>query len=102
MHASLTQTAVGIGFAFLPENAKREGHIPQIWLQEFAWSEETKPACLARRDAHMRDHADLGKQPMFCMETCLKLLYWSNLIYDLESVGHPLGGALHCTRTGVC
>ncbi|KAL6785647.1 hypothetical protein ACKKBF_B01095 [Auxenochlorella protothecoides x Auxenochlorella symbiontica] len=86
MHASLTQTAVGIGFAFLPENAKREGHIPQIWLQEFAWSEETKPACLARRDAHMRDHADLGKQPMFCMETCLKLLYWSNLIYDLESV----------------
>ena len=48
----------------------------QAWIQDFAWSEDQLP----RRCAERAEHANLpAREPMFCMETALKLLYWSFL-----------------------
>lgn len=57
-----------------------------MWLQEFAWTEAGKPAALAARNHHLANSAELAMQPMMCMETAIKLLYWTSLIYDIDEV----------------
>lgn len=57
----------------------------QAWLQEFAW---------ARRDIDRRQkgllkqlpsmNPRLRQQPIFCMETALKMVLWSSLVYESE------------------
>ena len=54
----------------------------QVWLQEFAWTEADKPIKLAARSSMVPNDADLARQPMFCFETMMKLLYWSCFVYD--------------------
>ena len=54
----------------------------QVWLQEFAWTEADKPIKLAARSSMVPNDAELGRQPMFCFETMMKLLYWSCFVYD--------------------
>ena len=60
--------------------------ILQVWLQEWAWTESGKAQDVDRRDAGDTSAAtDLGrlhKEPMFCFESCIKLLYWTALVYD--------------------
>ena len=61
----------------------------QVWLQEFAWTEEEKPRKLARRNTSGPagvEESDIAKEPMFCVETMMKSLYWSLLIYDFNEV----------------
>ena len=48
----------------------------QMWLQDPAWTEEEKPGKLAARMERAQGKADrekLAKQPMFCVETAIKL-----------------------------
>ena len=53
----------------------------QAWVQEFAWTEEQVP----QRSAERAEHAHLpAREPMFCMETALKLLYWSFLVRNAD------------------
>ena len=59
----------------------------QVWLQQFAWTEGEKPGKLADRCEHMTNPdsaASLDEEPMFCMETALKALYWSTLVYRYD------------------
>ena len=59
----------------------------QVWLQQFAWTEAEKPAKLADRCEHMTNPdsaASLDEEPMFCIETALKALYWSTLVYRYD------------------
>lgn len=58
----------------------------QVWLQEFAWTEADKPIKLAARSSMVPNNADLARQPMFCFETMMKLLYWSCFVYDQKKV----------------
>ncbi len=62
----------------------------QVWLQEFAWTRQG----IARRQHAMQKHspgmqARLCNMPVFCMETALKLLLWSDVVY--ECVVEPEG-----------
>ena len=61
----------------------------QVWLQEFAWTEEEKAERLSIRSSSgvCPDTNDgLSKEPMFCFETAMNMLYWSALVYDYEEV----------------
>ena len=61
--------------------------LPQVWLQQFAWTEAEKPGRLADRAEHGRTPgaaASLAEEPMFCMETALKALYWATLVYRYD------------------
>jgi len=61
----------------------------QVWLQQFAWTEAEKPGRLADRCEHMTcpaSAASLDEEPMFCVETALKALYWSTLVYRYDEM----------------
>lgn len=59
-------------------------HAAQVWLQDFAWTEADTPARLERRASNAVGPAErqlLAEAPLFCFETGLKLLRWSQLAY---------------------
>ena len=61
----------------------------QVWLQQFAWTEAEKPNRLADRCEHVTcpaSAASLDEEPMFCLETALKALYWSTLVYRYDEM----------------
>jgi hypothetical protein len=58
----------------------------QVWLQEFAWTEADKPVKLEARSTMVPDNPKLAKQPIFCFETMMNLLYWSCYVYDHSKV----------------
>lgn len=58
----------------------------QVWLQEVAWTEDDKIIKLAARSAMIPNDVKMEKQPLFCYETMLNLLYWSCLVYDHDRV----------------
>ncbi len=58
----------------------------QVWLQEFAWTEDEKAAKVERRDKDGPQGRQLAKEPMFCFEFAMNMLYWSALVYDYGEV----------------
>ncbi|DBA79451.1 TPA: hypothetical protein ACH3X2_007723 [Trebouxia sp. C0005] len=62
----------------------------QVWLQQFAWTEQSHEAKLRKRNAMPEDECLIEAEPMFCFETAVKLLYWSGFVYeDDEGVDVP-------------
>ena len=66
--------------------------LPQVWLQEFAWTEEEKERKVASRNSSIPEgvQSELLAEPMFCVATMMKALYWSLLIYDFQVHSTPL------------
>ncbi len=58
----------------------------QVWLQEFAWTEDEKAAKIERRSRDGPKGRQLAKEPMFCFEFAMSMLYWSALVYDYGEV----------------
>ena len=58
----------------------------QVWLQQFAWTEQSHKARIQKRNALPADETMLEGEPMFCFETAVKLLYWSGFVYDYDEV----------------
>ena len=58
----------------------------QVWLQEFAWTEADKPIKLQARSIMVPNNPKLARQPIFCFQTMLNLLYWSCFVYDHKKV----------------
>ena len=58
----------------------------QVWKQEFAWTEADKPVKLEARAVMVPDNTRLARQPIFCFETMMNLLYWSCFVYDHKRV----------------
>jgi len=56
----------------------------QVWLQDFAWTEEDEGAMLAARNLALP--AQYKQQPLFCFETMMHMLYWSCLAYEHKRV----------------
>ena len=54
----------------------------QVWLQEFAWTEGDKPVKLEARSIMAPNNPELARQPIFCFQTMMNLLYWSCFVYD--------------------
>lgn len=59
----------------------------QTWLQAFAWSESSKPKCVQARLRASADLPAMQQEPMFCFETAVSALYWSQLAYLYASAG---------------
>jgi len=71
-------------FYFMPKKPGSEEEILQTWLQEFAWSEKQLPKAISRRNAKLAGSRALAEKPMFCIETAIKLLYYSRLTYKVS------------------
>ncbi len=56
----------------------------QVWLQEFAWTEQDEDTMLAARSLALP--AQYNQQPLFCFETMMHMLYWSCLAYEHKRV----------------
>ena len=74
-----------------PKQAGGPARPVQVWLQEFAWTEAERAERLCARmstaDSLCAEAcSDLQRQPLFCFETAMNMLYWSCLVYDYEEV----------------
>lgn len=72
----------------------------QVWPQEFAWTTASLPKCLEARNQHLASSEELHDEPMFCLETCLCLLYWSSLVYDWAPEAST--AAVRCSTCHAC
>jgi len=57
-----------------------------VWLQQFAWTEQSHEAKIRKRNAMPEDECLIEAEPMFCFETAVKLLYWSGFVYEDDEV----------------
>ena len=57
-----------------------------MWLQQFAWTEQSHEAKIRKRNAMPEDECLIEAEPMFCFETAVKLLYWSGFVYEDDEV----------------
>ena len=73
--------------------------IVQVWEQEVAWTEADKPIKLAARALTVPNDHKLNREPIFCFETMMHMLYWSCLVYDYKRVGFA---ALYKTSNDLC
>jgi hypothetical protein len=62
----------------------RESRAGQVWLEEFAWTEDDLPKRLQIRNCSLPHKTELEKEPMFCFQTMINCLYWSALVYDYD------------------
>lgn len=93
-----TCMAMSLCLFFMPQRPDGSDQILQAWLQQFAWTYSSLPAAIQARNARLASSAKLASEPMFCLETAIKLLYFSNLAYtcpggaeeeDEEADGSP-------------
>jgi hypothetical protein len=84
LQAVATCMAGTLSFFFMPQKLKSKDEIMSAWLQEFAWTEAEQPIAINKRNAKLANNKKLSAQPMFCVETAIKLLYYSNLVYSIE------------------
>jgi Lipase (class 3) len=83
----IVNTIVVISQVYLSSPKKPEQTaILQVWLQEFAWTEDDIPRKRSDRISSLPDDSFEGFcmdcEPLFCFETAVKLMYWSFLAYD--------------------
>jgi len=68
--------------------------ILQVWLQEFAWKEDDVAGKMKERASSLPDESfeevELSKEPIFCFETAVKMLYWANLVYYIDDENQEL------------
>ena len=56
----------------------------QAGFQVFAWAEHQIEERKVQREAYGSEQISLRDEPMFCMETAVKLMYFSALAYDID------------------
>eukprot|EP00891_Asterochloris_glomerata_P003520 jgi/Astpho2/3520/Aster-06433 len=90
VHSKLTTLGIVGVYLYEPISTSPEDpQILQIWLQMFAWSEATKPRVLWQRatgGSHQRSLME--REPLFCMETAIKMLYFSGMAYEHDEHQH--------------
>ncbi|CAL8462126.1 g1657 [Coccomyxa elongata] len=87
-----------------PVPASKDSPGVQTLLQGFSWSEATREADLAHRNALLALHVkDAEKQPMFCLETAIKLLAFSWVVYNdkcAPAASESVGVCSHGRKNG--
>ncbi|KAK9804066.1 hypothetical protein WJX73_001449 [Symbiochloris irregularis] len=77
-------------FLYMPKDAESDPVI-QVWLQDFAWTEEEVEDKIQQRVARgngANEVEELAAEPIFCIETAIKLHHWSYCAYRrLEGEG---------------
>ncbi|KAL4541920.1 hypothetical protein Ndes2526B_g06415 [Nannochloris sp. 'desiccata'] len=84
LQAVATCMAGTLSFFFMPQKLDSKNEIMNAWLQEFAWTHAEHPLAINKRNAKLAKNKILASQPMFCFETAIKLLYYSNLVYTID------------------
>ena len=79
-----TCMAFALAWFCMPISPESKSQLLSSWLQEFAWTYESLPAAIASRNARLSSSTELANSPMFCMETAIKLLYFSSMAYDVQ------------------
>lgn len=79
----ITCMVVILSFFCMPKIPDSKSDILVAWLQEFSWTYKGLNDAIDTRNKHLSSSTDLRKQPMYCMETAIKLLYFSWLAYRL-------------------
>ena len=90
------QVSIGIAHSVAQVLTMTGMRLLQAWFQEVAWTEAEKPIKLAARAAMLPDDPSMARQPLFCFQTMLNLLYWSCLVYDHNRVGLGFGLPYSC------
>ncbi|DBB01839.1 TPA: hypothetical protein ACH3X1_000447 [Trebouxia sp. C0004] len=80
MQVVMSANAFVMSFMATPHNPPAHAAALQVWLQEFAWTEEDENAMLAARSLALPPQ--YRQQPLFCFETMMHMLYWSCLAYE--------------------
>ena len=64
--------------------------MPNFLNQEFAWTAATLPAKIAARNGQIPAwHDALCRQPLFCVETAVRMFLWATAMYDYDDArGH--------------
>jgi len=81
LQAAGTCSVAILGYFYMPIKSE-EHHLLSVWLQECSWTLKRLPHDLLQRNKKLEGSDDLAKQPMFCIELAIKLLYMSNLVYS--------------------
>lgn len=76
--------AFTLAYFYMPTKPGMQDEILHTWLQEFSWTNAEHPLALNRRNSKLSTKTPLRQEPMFCVETAIKLLYFSNLVYSIE------------------
>lgn len=79
-----TCSTLVLAYFTIPKNFDSAEQVMQVWLQEFAWTEPSLDSAILTRNERMPMSVTLQKEPMFCLETGIKMLYWSHMAYVLE------------------
>lgn len=91
-------TAIVLSYYMMPRNATSAKQVVQTWLQEFAWTEDTRQDAINERNGRLPASESLQKEPMMCLETVIKLSYWCRLAYTL---GEPNDDGLFKVDVGL-
>ncbi|KAL0042227.1 hypothetical protein WJX77_006708 [Trebouxia sp. C0004] len=96
MQIVMTANTAVLCYVASPRTPQEHAAASTVWLQEFAWTEADKPVKLAARSAMVPDNPKLAKQPIFCFETMMNLLYWSCYVYDhkMANISSPKASRL--------
>ena len=84
MQVSSAAVALLLAFFLMPKDPASTDELLQTWLQEFAWTEASLPKAIAQRNLHLPQSEQLVAEPMLCIETACKLLYWSCIVYSID------------------
>ncbi|KAL0023014.1 hypothetical protein WJX79_008349 [Trebouxia sp. C0005] len=82
MQIVMTATTAVLCYAATPNTPQEHVAASSVWLQEFAWTEADKPVKLEARSMMAPNDPTLARQPIFCFQTMMNLLYWSCFVYD--------------------
>jgi hypothetical protein len=77
-------TAIVLSYYMVPRNVTSADQVVQVWLQEFAWTEDSLVDAITERNGRLPLSETLQKEPMLCMETVIKLSYWCRLAYTFS------------------
>ena len=81
LQAAGTCAVAILGYFYMPIQSDQH-QLLSAWLQECSWTLKNLPQDLLKRNEKLEGSDDLAKQPMFCIELGIKLLYMSNLVYS--------------------
>ena len=84
LEAMGTMMACTLCFYFMPKSPGSVEEVLHSWLQEYSWTEGGVPAALSSRNEKLASSQKLVKEPLFCVETAIKMLYWAKLAYTIQ------------------
>ncbi|PSC73217.1 DEAD-box ATP-dependent RNA helicase 50 isoform A [Micractinium conductrix] len=86
MQVVASSVAVANAYITMPKRPN-QASILQVWLQEFAWTEADGPRKHSERSSSLPPESYEGFcldcEPIYCMETAIKMMHWCFLAYDI-------------------